>query len=396
MKKIAIIGKGHAGSTIPLIREFVLKGFVVDYYILSLGSVHDIEAADISFSTKKKGIVRVPSDNWGALYNYFGGNDSVNIFTINTPRPFEKMFLLKHVISLYRSLLIRSICKNIDKKHYQFVNIVGRYDVYDIIKYCSYLKSKTIVSLHEVCNHSAPDFTHPNKVLKCLFKINIPIVVFSKKSFDDILRYNLANPKNIYQINFGLFSSYAIFRGRYDMLLPERYLLFIGRITPYKGLPSLYEAYNLLSSSTKEKVKIVIAGSGHDEYVEKMKRCDSFVVINRFLKNEEIVELIERAEAVVCPYTSASQSGIPQTVFVFGKPIIATNILGLNDVIKNEYNGLLIDTHNPTKLADKIENIWNDSRILKGLSHDMKEFEDMFPYYSWKFIADCYLKNFVL
>lgn len=394
MKKIAIIGKGHAGSTIPLIREFVLKGFAVDYYILSLGSVHDIEATDISFSTNKKGIVRIPADNWRALYNYFGSNDSVNIFTINTPRPFEKVFILKHIVDLYRSLLIKSICKIINKNRYQLVNIVGRYDVYDIIKYCSYLNSKTIVSLHEVCNHSAPDFTHPNKVLKYLFKKNKPIVVFSKKSYEDIISYSSVNPQLITQINFGLFTSYKIFSNNYEMSLPDRYLLFIGRITPYKGLPTLFDAVGNLSPFTKNTVKIVVAGGGNDECLERMNANDVFIVINRFLKNEEIVELIKRSDGVICPYTSASQSGIPQTTYVFGKPVIATNVPGLNDVVKEGYNGFLFGVKDSLHLANIIETIWNNPDLLNNLSHNIAEFEESYPLYSWSYISECYLRTF--
>lgn len=397
MKKIAFLASGHAGSTVPLIRQFVLKGFLVDYYLLTSGPIYDIEATDICFTPTHYGLEEIPSSCWPKLLGYFGNKgDSVRLFSIKNSRPYENWPFLNHLVStLSRNTIIRQTCNYINQQHYSFINIIGRYTVSDIPRYCRYLRGNVTVSLHEVCNHEAPDFVHPNWVMKNLFKKKTPIIVFSHKSYSDLIKYRGVDEHRIYQFKFGLFTSYTIYGKTELMKLPKRFLLFVGRINSYKGLGQIYNAFGLLPVKLKEEISIVIAGGGHDANLERMSHFCNFHIINRFLKNEEICELIQHSDAVICPYTSASQSGIPQTALVFGRPIIASDIDGLNDVVKNDYNGILFKVGEAKQLAEIMEQTWKKPESLQRLSRDMSSFETEFLDYSWDSITNRYITFFL-
>ena len=397
MKRIAIIGSGHAGSTVPLIRQFLIKGFSVDYYLLTSGPIYDIEATDICFIPTHYGLEEIPSSCWPKLSGYFGDKgDSVRLFSIKNYRPYESRPFINHLVSaLFRYTIIRRACSYITQQHYSFINIIGRYTVSDILRYCRFLHGNVTVSLHEVCNHEDPDFVHPNWVMKNLFKKKIPIIVFSHKSYSDLIKYKGVEENRIYQFKFGLFTSYSIYGKTESMDLPKRFFLFVGRINSYKGLAQIYNAFGLLSAKAKEEISIVIAGGGHDVNLERMSHVSNFHIINRFLKNEEICELIQRSDAVICPYTSASQSGIPQTAFVFGRPIIASDIDGLNDVVKNDYNGILFKAGEAKQLAEIMELTWKNPESLQRLSKDWSSFETEFLDYSWGSITNKYIKLFL-
>lgn len=397
MQSIAFIGSGHAGSTIPLIRQFLLKGFLVDYYLLTSGPIHDLEATDICFTPTHYGLEEIPSSYWPKLSEYFGDKgDSVRLFSIKTSRPYESRPLLNHLVSaIFRNTIIRRACNYINHQHYSFINIIGRYTVSDISRYHRCLHGNVAVSLHEVCNHEAPNFERPNWVIKYLIKRKTPIIVFSHKSYSDLIKYRGVEEKRIHQFKFGLFTSYSIYGKTELMELPKRYLLFVGRINSYKGLGQIYNAFGLLSVNVKEEISIVIAGSGHDTNLERMSYISNFHIINRFLKNEEICELIRHSDAVICPYTSASQSGIPQTAFVFGRPIIASDIDGLNDVVKNDYNGILFKVGEAKQLAEIMEQTWKHPELLQRLSKDMSGFETEFHDYSWDSITNSYINYFL-
>ncbi|MDE6284595.1 MAG: glycosyltransferase, partial [Bacilli bacterium] len=260
------------------------------------------------------------------------------------------------------------------------------------IQYGKYIKTKYIVSLHEVCDHSNPDFDHPNKVLKYLFSNKVPIILFSDKSTEDIKKYKGAVEENLYRVNFGQFDSFKIFQGEKHLDLPSHYVLFIGRFTPYKGLRLFYEATKELAS---KGYHFVVAGSGNDEAIEDLKRIPNFTIINRYLSNRDFVELVERSSFIVCPYTSMSQSGIPQTAFVFNKPIIATDLDGFKEIIQNGRNGLLFSSNNKLELSEYINLLIENNSYLNELIEGVGMFEKLFPKYSWKEITETYIKDFI-
>lgn len=392
MKRIAFLGSGHAGSTMPLIKSFIDKGFYVDYYILCNKVVSNIEATDCKYIPKNRGVEKIPSDNWSMLSTKFFRSQNISFYSISTFRPFEKNKVLNKIIGVVRTIQIKRVCEYINKQNYELVNFIGRYQVSDIVRYGKYIKTKYVVSLHEVCNHLNPDFNHPNNILRFLFKRHIPIILFSDKSLEDIKCYKGAEKGIFYRKNFGKFDSFVIYKGRKDLELPQKYVLFIGRLTPYKGLRLFYEATKELAD---EGYKFVVAGNGRDEALDDILKSPNFIVINRYLTDEDFVELIERCSFVVCPYTSISQSGIPQTVFVFNKPIIASDLDGFREIIKNQKNGLLFPSSNIALLKENVEKLLKDEDLQKKLIEGARNFEILFPEYSWDNISDKYIADFI-
>lgn len=392
MSKIALIASGHAGSTMPLIKAFLDKGYDVDYYILCNKEVKDIEATDCNYIPSHRGISQIPVASYPKLQSEYIQSVRFRIFCISTYRPFENNYLLNKAVGIARTWQIKKACQFINKQNYEFVNFIGRYKVTDIVRYARYIKTKYIVSLHEVCNHITPNFEQPNSVLNYLFKHKIPIVLYSDKSLEDMKKYKGVNHSYLYRENFGLFESFKIYSGRHDLSLPGKYVLFIGRLTPYKGLRLFYEATKDLAN---QGYKFVVAGNGKDEALGDVRSNGNYVVINRYLSDEDFVELVERCRFVVCPYTSISQSGIPQTTFVFQKPIIATNLDGFREIIRHGQNGLLFNLSNIDELKKCIVGLINDKQLLNELERGVTEFDSMFPEYCWSNISSQYERHFI-
>jgi glycosyltransferase involved in cell wall biosynthesis len=77
--------------------------------------------------------------------------------------------------------------------------------------------------------------------------------------------------------------------------LPSRYILFIGRVREYKGIPLLVEAFENLEN---QDLKLIIAGEGNLEGLAN----PAVERIARWLDESEIAQLINQAEVVVFPY----------------------------------------------------------------------------------------------
>ena len=162
-------------------------------------------------------------------------------------------------------------------------------------------------------------------------------------------------------------------------------MLFFGYIHAYKGLDILLKTINMLTEKNIG-IKFVIAGSGNSKELEKLKNNQNCIVINRHLTNNELVGLNKSAQFIVCPYKSASQSGIIMTSFLFGRPIIASNVGAFSEVIENGVNGILVAPNSPVELKNAIEKLYNNDNVLKYMQFEVDSFSNK-KAYNWLSIA---------
>ncbi len=123
-------------------------------------------------------------------------------------------------------------------------------------------------------------------------------------------------------------------------------VLFFGRVLPYKGLEYLLAAFRQLDP---EKFELVIAGEG--DLAEYQIEGSNIRVLNRFIPDEEMAVLFNAADVVALPYLSASQSGVAYMAFAFEKPVVATRVGALADVVVDGENGFLIEPRSAEALA---------------------------------------------
>jgi starch synthase len=146
----------------------------------------------------------------------------------------------------------------------------------------------------------------------------------------------------------------------------EPLILFFGRIWPYKGLEYLIRAEPLITSEAPQ-AKIVIAGTGEDfdRYRRMMVNPDRFVVHNEFVSDEKRAELFRRASVVVLPYIEASQSFIISIAYRFGKPVVATTVGGLPEMVDDGKTGFLVPPRDVDALAEAVVLLMQNDEMRK-------------------------------
>lgn len=395
MRKIAFITSGHSGATLPLAKEFISLGWQVDYYFLFVKNrkdqKHSVEAMTLEDFLHKKGVHEIESKYYRELSNYMC-SDSFRMLYICTSRPFKKVPVLRNIMKICRLIEYIPIFKYLKKEKYDLINLVGRIDcVDDFYLLHRHLNAKIITSLHEVCNHYNPNFETTPSFLKYLFNKKKEIVVHSRNSYNDIIKYKDVYKDKIHHINFGVFETYRTIKGSIDIELPENYVLFFGIIKPYKGLVYLLDAIKKHPECLGDN-KLVIAGSGFDDSISEFKRMNGVVVINRYIENEELIYLVEHSRFVICPYITISQSGLPQTIYAFNKPIIASDLDGFKEVIVDNKIGLLFKSQNSDELAKAIKELSSDSNLYNSMINNIRNFDNINYKYSWNYIAQQYLK----
>lgn len=159
-----------------------------------------------------------------------------------------------------------------------------------------------------------------------------------------------------------------------DNLDDDRTVLFFGRIWGYKGLDYLIQAEPKISAAYPD-VKIVIAGKGDDmdQYRQQMVHPDRFEVLNDWISDEKRTELFARASVVALPYIEASQSGVVPIAYQHEKPVVATRIGGLPDVVSHGETGLLVEPKNSDELATAIIELLEDRPLRQKMGKAGKE-----------------------
>ncbi len=174
----------------------------------------------------------------------------------------------------------------------------------------------------------------------------------------------------------------------------EKYtVLFFGRIWEYKGLRYLIEAEPLITQVIPE-LKIIIAGKGEDlkKYEGMMVHKDKFVIYNEYISNEKIAELFQQATVIVLPYIEASQSGVISMAYSFGKPVVATTVGSILEVVYEGITGFLVPPRDYKKLAKAIIQILQDENLRKEMGKN--SFKMTQGKLAWRTIANQTLRAY--
>jgi glycosyltransferase involved in cell wall biosynthesis len=153
----------------------------------------------------------------------------------------------------------------------------------------------------------------------------------------------------------------------------EGQILFFGRIWGYKGLEYLIRAEPLITSRVPG-ARIVIAGQGEsfDRYRRLLKNPENFLILNEYISEERQSELFRQSSLVVLPYVEASQSGVIPVAYTFAKPVVATTVGALPEMVEDGRTGYLVPPRNPEALAVAIVRLLKDRQLRRRMGENGK------------------------
>ncbi|MBT2557053.1 glycosyltransferase [Hymenobacter sp. ISL-91] len=159
------------------------------------------------------------------------------------------------------------------------------------------------------------------------------------------------------------------------------YLLFFGFIRAYKGLDILLEAF-ADERLAKLPVKLIVAGEYYEdaapyEALIRQHRLENRLVrATDFIPNEQVADYFCAADIVVQPYKNATQSGVSQIAYHFGRPMLVTDVGGLAELIPDGEVGYVVPPA-PRAIADALVDFYTQQReaeFMAGVAVKRKEF----------------------
>lgn len=168
-------------------------------------------------------------------------------------------------------------------------------------------------------------------------------------------------------------------------------VLFFGFVRPYKGLEYLLQALPLVLKQVK--VHLLVVGEFWSSpafftyYAREFAVEDAVTFVNRYVPNEELKDYFDLADVVVLPYVSATQSGVVQLAFGFGKPVITTRVGGLPEVVQDGVTGLVVPPQDAPALAQAIITYFNQG-IGRELTQNVQQ-DASRQNFSWQHLVEC-------
>ena len=262
------------------------------------------------------------------------------------------------------------------------------------INYClvRIFKYKKIFSIiHDPFLHSGENTLSRRFSYLMLRKFATRYILFNKKQSDDFSKlYKISNKKIIASF-LSQYEYLTLFDDKSTHLFKDKSfnILFWGRISKYKGIKYLLDALNICSVRGVKGISVIIAGKGNFDFdISSYKHLTNVCYINRFLNTGELVSLLKKSDLVVCPYTDATQSGVIMSAYAFKKPVLATNVGGLPEMLCYGELGRIVPPSDAESLADAIIQLKDNSDELKKYSIRIENVYFGNGYKSWNIAVD--------
>ena len=175
-------------------------------------------------------------------------------------------------------------------------------------------------------------------------------------------------------------SAYASVRSEFGIPEDAQIVGMVSRVAPAKDYVTLIQAAKNIVN--KVPVRFLIAGDysqvplNHAHYLELKEMITSLGLDDHFIftdHRDDVTRLIEAMDVFVL---STHTEGLPLVVLeamARAKPVVATNVGGVPEIIQHGQNGLLTDHGDPEMLARHVLSLLNDETIRQRLGKAGRE-----------------------
>jgi glycosyltransferase involved in cell wall biosynthesis len=331
------------------------------------GNIYSLEMAkSLSRLCTIQVIIASESENIGDWRS--SGLNLVEVDTYNEVHTFRDQFnRIKATLNINKFIKLKKIVNDFNP---DFIYHTMIYTWLPIINFI-FQNRKIVFTLHDPILHTGENQLFFRKLNTVALKKADKIVILSD-IFKKTLTENGVSRDKIVVIPHGNFKFYKDknFCGNEGV---KNTLLFFGRVSKYKGIGVLLDAFKLIKNSVKD-AKLIIAGEGNiEEYRENIDSLKDIELINRWISDEEIGSIFGRADYVILPYIDASQSGVIPVAYAFGMPVIATRTGGIPEQVIENKTGYMVSPGDAVELAEKCIYLLKNPDLIKKMGAYAKE-----------------------
>lgn len=152
------------------------------------------------------------------------------------------------------------------------------------------------------------------------------------------------------------------------------YITFVGSLVKRKGVDLLIEAFKMIRD---DNLRLLIIGKGKlEDTLREIAKDDERIEFLGY--KEDSLSYIKASDIFILPSFSEGIPNVLIEALACETPVIATDVDGITEIIKNKINGLLIKPGNPKLIKEAIECAIKNYAEMKNFSEEGKNILDLF------------------
>ena len=156
-------------------------------------------------------------------------------------------------------------------------------------------------------------------------------------------------------------------------------ILFVGRAEGRKGLPVLMRAFEALRLAGVD-ARLTVAGATDEEVAPLLLDVEGVEIAGR-VSEEEKWRLLGQADLLCAPSLGGESFGMVLTeAFASSTPVVASNIAGYRDVVRNRLDGLLVPAGDAAELGETLRDLALDPRRRQCMARSARERAERFAW----------------
>jgi len=145
--------------------------------------------------------------------------------------------------------------------------------------------------------------------------------------------------------------------------------LFVGVLERYKNVDGLADAWRQAAPRAPEaSLRLVGRGTLHDVVERLMHDVPERTTWQERLSQADVSTALDESTCLVLPSRSEGMGRVIVEAFCRGRPVVATRVGGIPDLVENDVNGLLVDPEDTGALADALVRVLTDPELAQGLA----------------------------
>jgi phosphatidyl-myo-inositol alpha-mannosyltransferase len=153
-------------------------------------------------------------------------------------------------------------------------------------------------------------------------------------------------------------------------------IVFVGQAVERKGLPLLLRAFEALREHIPTELTVI--GPTAEELAPMMLDPRDVRILGK-VDDETKHHELEQADVLCAPSLGGESFGMVLTeAFAAGTPVVASDIAGYRDVVRNGVDGVLVPAADPSALAEALLDLWEEperrAQMARAAAEDVKRF----------------------
>ncbi len=153
--------------------------------------------------------------------------------------------------------------------------------------------------------------------------------------------------------------------------------LYVGRITPRKGLKTLLEACSILQSQGYKDYTLQVIGTGEqrDEMEGFIKSHNLEEQVNwmGWIEYGSLGSYFQQADIFVFPTFEDIWGMVALEAMIFGKPVVCSKWAGAAEMVSDGTNGYIFDPYKPEELASAMRLFLDEPTLIESMGKSSQQ-----------------------